>query len=356
MQFLRMVKSELRRLLSDKKRLIIFFAVFAAVIVLVTVFLCSLGANKEVADADELTARYEQYYELYHSWYLYEMGEAPCPGNPNQPPYIQSYKSLKELCDYYKFLLDTNTTQYDYIETMPVFDMYATLKEYNGSCSMLKIAQYAFYPLVLFSIIWTVISCISPYESGIMKNYFASPLDKRAIMGGKLFSSWLVNFCIWGIVAVWGLVFGCFGKQIFVLNYTADGYVATPSATVFIVVMLGTLFAMSFTCCFTVLVGQFIKKSLPTALTGAAFLVVLLLLCAVIFSVDIEQILAPNTHCVYFPVLGLNNVLYNLADWRTWVAFAFHIAVGVVMTVITLKMQTGRELRSRVKQAEKSEK
>lgn len=358
MQFLRMVKSELRRLVSDKKAIIIFFVVFAALITLVTLFLSNFPMNSFSKDFDDeaLIADYEEQYELYHSWYLYEIGEAPCPGDPNHPLHVASSKSLKELCDYYKFLVDTHTTSYDYIETMPAFDMYSKVENYNGSCSMLKIAQYSFYPLALFSIVWAVISCVNPYERGMMKNYSASPVDKRAIMGGKLFAAGVVNFCVWFIVLVWGLIFGSFGKPLSVLDYTANGYVATPANTVFVAFMLGTLFAMLFMCCFTVLVGQFIKKSLPSALASVAFLVVLLLLCSAIFHVIIEEILEPFFYYEYFPVLGLNNVYYNFADWRMWVTFVFHIIIGAIMVLTIILLQKDREFHSRIRRARKAEK
>lgn len=109
MQFLRMVKSELRRLFSDKKTLIIFFAVLAALIALATLYLCTLEmSDKPPAapqDINVLMEKYRENYEYYRSWYLYRIGEGPRP----EGEYWFMGLTPKEGMDHNEFLLKQTT-------------------------------------------------------------------------------------------------------------------------------------------------------------------------------------------------------------------------------------------------------
>lgn len=341
-----MVKSELRRLTSDKKFLLIFFGVFAAMIILITIFLCTADMGAPLKDIDGEMAEYQNKYEFYRTWYLYSLGEGPCPGDPSKPPVFMNgvfwHKGMnyKDTFESYKYLIDTKTVITDYYVPGNLTEMFGVSPDYRGVSAMHWIALFSFYPLILFAIIFSVYTCVFPYEKGKMKNYFASPVGDRTIMGGKLFSLAAVEFFIWLIVFIWGLIFGCIGRPMYELCYTGNGYSAQSLFSNCVIYMLSTLVAMLFISCFTAFIGQFTKNSLATGASAVALVAISLALSMLIYGESLASVVEPSEAFGPFLVIGLYQVYYRISDYRLWTVLLFHIFVGAGMATFTILCQT----------------
>lgn len=343
-----MVKSEVRRLTSDKLFLIIFFGVLAFFIILLTIYLLTLKMEPAVAegvkDIDELMATYQRRYDYYKNWYLYSIGEGECP-DPNEV-FAPSSLTAKEQMLYYEYLLSHSGWR-EYFEFNYDFDFWRTSSTYRGVGCIFWIMRFAFFPLIIFAIISAIISCVAPYDRGKMKNYFASPVGKRTIMGGKLFAWGLVNFVVWLIIFIWGLILGASNASVMVGFYTGEKYYAQPLLASFTTVMLQTLIAMLFTGCLTVLLGQFIKKPLATGVASVFAVVVIICLCSATFAeLPWEFIEYPDYgYMKYFPIISLYGQFHHAADYRMWVAILFHLLVGAGMVAFIILRQTRGEKR-----------
>ena len=136
MNFFRMVKSEVRRLLSDKITVISFLLVFAAIIVLVSWFLATTpmfsGTTNTTAG---LLEEYQKQYEYYFSWYLYYTGEGPAPDFGSLG--VGGLQGAKEKMAFYKMLIDTQTTQqYNYVDLRSVDYLNFMVPDNRGAVSM----------------------------------------------------------------------------------------------------------------------------------------------------------------------------------------------------------------------------
>lgn len=348
MHFFKMVKSEVRRLTSDKLFLIIFFGVLAFFIILLTIYLLTLKMEPAVAegvkDFDELMANYQKNYNYYRSWYLFLIGEGESPDK--NEIILFGAKTCKEKMLFYEYLLRQSKC-HDYFEFNYDFIFWRTSSTYRGVGCIFWIMRFAFFPLIIFAIISAVISCVAPYDRGIMKNYFASPVGKRTIMGGKLFAWGLVNFAVWLIIFIWGLILGASNASVMVGFYTGEKYHAQPLLASFSTVMLQTLIAMLFTGCLTVLLGQFIKKPLATGVASVFAVVAIICLCSATFEeLPWEFIEYPDYgYMKYFPVISLYGQFHHAADYRMWVAILFHLLVGGGMVAFIILWQTRGEKR-----------
>ncbi|MDE7163676.1 MAG: ABC transporter permease [Clostridia bacterium] len=349
-----MVKSEFRRLTSDKKFLIIFFGVLAAMILIITIYLRSESTAAPLKDIEAEMAKNQQNYELYLSWYKYSVGEGPCPGDPDRPLFIfngvywHPGVNYKDVCEYYKHLVDTQTINADYWVPNNLNDARGVYSDYSGVSSMYWITLFTFYPLVLFAVFSAAKMVVAPYEKGKMKNYLAAPVSERAIMGGKLFSLAAVDFIIWFIVFVWGLIFGLFGRPMYKICYTGSGYAVQSLFSSCIIDMFQTLVAMLFISCFTVFLGQFIKKSLPTGVASVLFVVVSFALYMLIIGDSIAGIVEPGEWFGPFPVIGLYQAYYRISDYRLWVVILFHILTCAGMAVFIILWQNRSKLSNRL--------
>ncbi|MDE5766298.1 MAG: ABC transporter permease subunit [Clostridia bacterium] len=343
MHFFRMVKSEIRRLLSDKKFLYVLLFVLAIFITVITVYLLTVEMSPElpekVDDFDKLLAGYQQNYEYYRSWHLYYIGEAARPEGVD-PFFGGLGKGPKELMDYYQCML-TQTGWHPQFDFYYGFDFYYNSAAYRGVGSLFWIMRFAFYPLIIFAIITAVITCVSPYGKGIMKNYLAAPVGKRTVMGGKLFVSGLLNFAIWLIIFIWGLILGAGNASAHVLFYTGEKYYSQPILATFTLVMLQMLVAMLFTGILTVFIGQFIKKPLATGAAAVFVVIFILCLCGVSFQeAPWELVKYPDYgDQKYFPIISLYGLFHCAADYRLWVALSFHVAVGAGMAAFIILWQ-----------------
>ncbi|MDE7163675.1 MAG: ABC transporter permease [Clostridia bacterium] len=359
MQFLRMVKSEIRRLLSDKRFLIIFSAVLVLFIIIITAYLLTVRMSPElpetVDDFDKLLAGYQKNYEYYRSWYLYEIGEAARPEGVAAPDWMTD-KSVKEWMDYYQCLL-TQTSWHPKFDFFYEFDFYYKSSAYRGVGAIFWIMRFAFYPLIIFAIISAVISCVAPYDKGIMKNYLAAPVGKRTVMGGKLFVWGLVNFALWLLVFIWGLILGAGNASAHVLFYSGEKYYSQPILATFTLVMLQMLVAMLFTGILTVFIGQYIKKPLATSAAAVFAVIFILCLCGLCFLIEPWQLVQyPDYgYAKYFPVIGLYGIFQNAHDYRLWVALLFHIAAGAGMAAFIIIWQDKNLFISRRKTLDRGE-
>lgn len=339
-----MVKSEFRRLLSDKKFLITFFVVLAFFIVMITVALFRLPMDfsvPEKVELGDLLAEYQANYEENRAIYLYKIGEGPCPGD-NPFAYIRlSAEEYKQKMEYYRFMLSEGVSG-TYKEYEFFFEMSNESSAYRGFYTMMLMMKYAFYPLIIFAIISAVVTCVSPYDKGIMKNYLSAPVGGRTVIGGKLFVLAAVNFLFWFIIFIWGLLIGAGNADIKVLFYSGERYYAQPALAAYTLVMLQIFVAMLFTGCMTVFIGQFAKKPLATGVAAAGVLVAIYALFTLISGVAPWELLDYNElgYGDYFPIINLCGVFHNAHDYRLWVALLFHIAVGAGMAAFIILRQS----------------
>ncbi len=351
MHFFRMVKSEFRRILSDKIAVISFLLVFAAIIVLVSWFLATTpmfsGTGNTTAG---LLEEYQKAYEYYLSWYLYYTGEGPAPGLDSFG--VGGLQGAKEQMQFYKMLMDTQTTQYYYVDMRSVDYLNFMVPDNRGAFSMFYVMKNAFYPLLAFSLITAIINCVSPYAKGIIKNYYASPVGKRTVLGGKLAATSILNIFVWLIVVVWGLILGSLNEPVMVLWYTGESCVALSQYAVFVTVMAGTLVAMLFITCLTVFIGQLVNKPLVTAAIVVPF--VFLFALNYFLAADGSGIISYSA-AGYLPLAGLNGAFFSPSDYRLWVALLFHIAVGAGMAAFIIAWQDKNFFVSRRKTLDRVE-
>lgn len=324
MHFFRMVKSEIRRLISDKITVISFLIVFAAIIVLVSLFLATTPMfNGTAKTTAELLEEYQKQYEYYFTWYLYYIGEGPAPDFGSLG--VGGLQGAKEKMALYKMLIDTQTTQYNCVDLRSVDYLNFMVPDNRGAFSMFYVMKNAFYPLLVFSLITSIVNCVSPYAKGIIKNYYASPVGKRTVLGGKLAATSVLNIFVWLIVVVWGLILGSLNEPVIVLWHTDSGCVALSQYAVFVSVMAGTLVAMVFITCVTVCVGQLVKKPLTTAAIIVPFVV---LLAVIYFTAADGSGIISYSEVGYLPLVGLNGAFFSFSDYRLWVSYLIHFAVG----------------------------
>lgn len=350
MHFFRMVKSEFRRILSDKIAVISFLLVFAALIVLVSWFLATTPMFSGTANTTaELLAENQKQYEYYLSWYLYYTGEGPAPDFGLG---VGGLQAAKEQMQFYKMLVETHTTSYDYVDLRAVDYLNFMLPDNRGAFSMFYVMKNAFYPLLTFSLITAIVNCVSPYAKGIIKNYYASPVGKRAVSGGKLAATSILNIFVWLIVVVWGLISGSLNAPVGVLWYTDKGCVALSQYAVFVTVMAGTLVAMLFITCVTVCVGLLVKKPLVTA----AIIVPFVVLFAVNYFLAADGSgIIPYSEVGYLPLAGLNGAFFSYLDYRLWVTYLIYLAVGAGPAALVILLQDKNFFISRRKTLDRGE-
>lgn len=343
-----MVKSEVRRLFSDKKFLITFFAVFAFFIVMITVVLFRIPMDNTPLvkeDLNESLASWQTEYEENRAWYLYKIGEGERPTD-GIIPNMRTTEDYKRDMEFFRFLLSEASTdpcmEYDFD-----FEMGNMPAAYRGFYTMMLILKFAFYPLIIFAVISAVVTVVSPYEKGVMKNYLAAPMGKRTVMGGKLFVLAAINFIFWLIIFIWGFIIGAGNAQIKVLFYSGERYYAQPALATYTMVMVQLLVAMLFVAALTVFIGQFVKKSLATGVSSAFAIIVVYCLCAIVFGVAPWELLdyldLGFANC--FPIINLSGVFQSVYDYRMWVALLFHLLVGAGMVAFIILWQTRGEKR-----------
>lgn len=345
MQFFRMVKSEVRRLFSDKKFLITFFAVFAFFIAMITAVLLRIPMDSEVPekiDLNESLASWQTEYEENRAIYLYLIGEGENPREDGV--YLGTAAYYKRDMEFFRFMLSEASTDpymfYDFD-----FEMGNMPASHRGFYTMMLILKFVFYPLIIFAVISAVVTVVSPYDKGVMKNYLAAPMGKRTVMGGKLFVLAAINFIFWLVIFIWGFIFGAANAQIKVLFYSGERYYAQPALATYTMVMFQLLIAMLFVAVLTVFIGQFVKKSLVTGVSAAFAIIVVYCLCAIVFSVAPWELLdyldLGFANC--FPIINLSGVFQSVYDYRMWVAILFHLLVGAGMVAFIILWQTRGE-------------
>ena len=135
---------------------------------------------------------------------------------------------------------------------------------------------------------------------------------------------------------VWGLILGSLNEPVRVLWHTDNDCVALSQNAVFVTVMAGTLVAMLFITCVTVFVGQLIKKPLVTAAIIVPFVVVL---AVIYFTAADGSGIISYRDVGYLPLVGLNGAFFSFLDYRLWVTYLIHIAVGAGMAAFIILWQ-----------------
>lgn len=342
-----MVKSEVRRLFSDKKFLITFFAVFAFFIVMITVVLFRIPMDNTPLvkeDLNESLVSWQRNYEKNRAIYLYLIGEGENPDGNGV--YFGGAETYKRDMEFFRFLLSEASTD-PYMHYDFDFEMGNIPAAYRGFYTMMLILKFAFYPFVIFAVISAVVTVVSPYDKGVMKNYLAAPMGKRTVMGGKLFVLAAINLLFWLVIFIWGFIIGAGNAQIKIMFYSGERYYAQPALATYTMVMVQLLVAMLFVAALTVFIGQFVKKSLATGVSSAFAVIAVYCLCTIVSSVAPWELLdyldLGFANC--FPIINLSGVFQSAYDYRMWVAILFHLLVGAGMVAFIILWQTRGEKR-----------
>ena len=345
MKVVRVIRSELRRLFSNKTALLCIGLVFAAIIILITAFLLTNNSSSGYElDFEREIERYEMWYKEYQAWYLYYIGEGPMPDMFSSLLSGGGLKVAKEQMEYYKFFLDTRTTAGDYFDL--TYSSYfradfgpSLSSEYNGGLHMFTLMHMSFIPLLLLAFITAILNCVSPYYNGVMKNYYASPVGRRAVMSGKLIVTALLIVAVWLVVVIWGLILGAFGKPAAALYYSGSHYYSVPQSAAFIILMLGTLVGMLTVASLTVFMSQWLNNSLLTAASTAGCIAFFVLIYEIIAAACNMTLVRKNILLSYMPVFGLHCNELSVYDFQRWIIYGINVAISAVLITVSIVRQ-----------------
>lgn len=343
MNFLRTLKSEFRRIISDKKLVYITLGVLALFIVVISIFLVTntMSLNPQFFEPHIETC--QSGFERYQKYYLYLTG-----ATQERPGILfdntMTAEMAKERMEYFAFMLKNNGDTYKFLDLSKYYGQsdpnpYDIPPSSVGALAQVWIMNNSFYVLLFAAVLISVLICVKPYSSGIMKNYYASPVKKSTLFAGKLTACLSVCFFFWFIVLIWGLCFGVVGEPVYVLHYDGTAYNTYGLNGVFVTKMLGTLIAMFFVSALTALIGRCTGNGLLSAL----IVIVVCVLFAVIFEVNVSMSGFTAVGKCLLPVIGLRANHFIAADWGMWVLYAVYaILVAALFAACVIATQKQR--------------
>lgn len=333
--FLRSVKSEFRRIISDRKLVIITLAVLACFLVIITVFL----ALDVIGNPQNFTPNFEycqNRFDYFERYYLYLTGAT------QESPEVffdatMTVERAKEQMDYFAFMLKNNGESYKFLDLSKYYGQtnpnpYDVPPSSRGACAQVWIMINSFYVLTFFAVIISVLICVVPYTNGIMKNYYASPVRKSTLFAGKLATCWAVCLLFWIIVLIWGLCFGTVGEPIRVIHYNGNEYTSYNLNGVFATKMLGTLISTFFVSALTAFIGKCTKKNFISALA----VIILCIVFSVLFEVNMSDGGFTAVEKCLLPIIGLRANHYIAADGGLWILYAIYVILSVALFTASL--------------------
>lgn len=328
-ELLRVLKSEFRRIISDRKLVICTLCVLAAFIAVISIFLAT--NNFGISNYTPRIEECREQFDYYQRFYLFLSGET------QEPPGLYYDTSMtveraKEQMEYFAFMVKNNGEIYRFIDLSRYYGQ-TNPNPYDippfslGAQAQVWIMLNSFYVLTLIAVLLSVLICLSPYTSGVMKNYYAAPVKKSTLFVGKLTVCLALCLLLWFVVFIWGLCFGAVGEPIRVLHFNGNEYTSYNLYGVFATKMLGTLLAMLFTSALTVLIGRLTNRNFISAFVVIAVLVVV----AICFEVKVTQSYMTGAVKCLLPIIGLRANHYVAADWGLWVLYGVYTILTAVL-------------------------
>ncbi len=332
--FARALKSEFRRILSDKKLLLCTIGLLLLLIALLTVILATTSIGNPISYQPN-TERFAREYDYYSGWYLYLTGASDV--KPDSVLTTQDLAYLKERMEYFSFMLQNGGEWYKFIDLsapqgtpIPEWNIYNVSPASRGAFAQLWIMRMSPYPLIAIAALIAIVICVLPYKSGVMKNYYASPIDKRTLFAGKLTACYILCAIFWLIAVVWGLCFGAVGEPVRILRYDGNVYYSFGLTSVFIVKMFGALLAMAITCSSIAIAGRY-KNYIPTA----AIIVIIVGLSVISEFLMTKGSMNSFAKCV-IPVSALYINDCVPSDGALWALYAIYLIIAAALTAFCI--------------------
>ncbi|MCM1439146.1 MAG: hypothetical protein NC131_08070 [Roseburia sp.] len=363
----RVYKSELKRIFSDKRMLIIFAVIAVIFIILISVTVVQWGngiMNLHPVSAQARAKRiagYQAIIDYNKAWCDYLSGVTQtCPDEivSVQYPYETYYRSLKE----YEYLLKTQTVREDYYcidFNAGSFPQYGNLwlpfglnNYQQGGDNRLISNSFEFLkeiytPAIIIGVLITFFQCELFKFGKQRKNYYAANVDDRGIYAGRYLVCICIIVTVWSVIAFWGACFS-FGSKVNKVLYYFNGEMHAESVyLLYFSVALSMLAAMLSASALTSFLSTAFSKIWQYGLlTVAAFLALEVVFILLKYFVPEKEFYGGIP---FFPILGLKaNACYFYFGWQYWLIIILNLIFAAALVIAKIfilkrKDKTDRE-------------
>lgn len=321
----KVIRYEGRKLLAGWRTLLVALVVFSVFFALINVFL-SQNVRGEIGEEHRnlVEKGIQESYERYAAEYPYLIrGEIP-PGHEimginDKEQYIAD--ALQRF-QYYKFLFESGTIQYDYVEIRNQLDTYAP---HRGSYFMLGNLNYVSYVMPVLAVLSALWIFRLSEKKPSVKHELASPLGRGKLVAGKLIVLALLLLALCLLLGAYCLIWGLQDPGGSTLYYDGEQYMAISCLSVFFSRWIGLCLNMLIVGFFTALMSCLVRKEALSATLAVLFYALFpgayLILRQALDVIDGYSLMQ------YIPLMNVINHIGGMGDWAFWLVWLGQLLV-----------------------------